>query len=339
MMDDEDPHVAAEDSGEGERAMDHWHQRRILERNDIEAIALHKAVRTGDMATVTQLLSAGVEVDARAYHHHSTPLMTAAAMDNSEMVRFLVYQGATVDAMDMEARDALDIAMHSSHVDCVRVLLEMGATVESRGMIPRLFRFGLLFQAHPSDLEIVRLLLKWGAGVNVEGPSGETPLARAVIFGAIELVMLLLNHGAAVNQAVTATGTTALHMAVSADRVTLSRLLVEAGADIYAVDAVGRMTPLQFAVHRGRNEIVAMLNAVTASKEERRRTWTEPWSIQRHHTFRPAARQRVYTLLIMGACLAKRFGGEAHAFMDVWKAHVLPDAMGTWGQWWEMPHA
>ena len=37
MMDDEDPHVAAEDSGEGERAMDHRHQRHILERNDIEA--------------------------------------------------------------------------------------------------------------------------------------------------------------------------------------------------------------------------------------------------------------------------------------------------------------
>ena len=248
------------------------------------------------MATVTQLLSAGVEVDARAFHDHSTPLMTAAAMGNSDMVRFLVYQGATVDAMDMEARDALDIAMHSSHVDCVRVLLEMGATVESRGMIPRLFRFGL-FIKDPSSLEIVRLLLKWGADVNVEeGPSGETPLARAVIFGAIELVMLLLNHGAAVNQAVTATGTTALHMAVSVDRVTLSRRLVEAGADIYAVDAVGRMTPLQFAVHIGCTEIVAMLNAVTASKEERRRTWTEPWSIQRHHTFRPAARQRVYTL-------------------------------------------
>ena len=85
------------------------------------------------------------------------------------------------------------------------------------------------------DLAGVRELLSRGDDVNHRDPrpspwDGETPLLIAAALGHVEMVELLMAHGADVN-ARSATGWTALIAACNAGNTEIARMLLDAGAD------------------------------------------------------------------------------------------------------------
>jgi ankyrin repeat protein len=98
-----------------------------------------------------------------------------------------------------------------------------------------------------------------GEDVNTEDILlGWTPLSYAVYRRDVDLCRLLLEHGADARMASAHSGRTPLHGAALSGSVTVGELLVEAGAQIDAVDSRGRM-PLHEAVENGRTDFASWL--------------------------------------------------------------------------------
>ncbi|KAH9955976.1 ankyrin repeat-containing domain protein [Lactifluus volemus] len=88
--------------------------------------------------------------------------------------------------------------------------------------------------------------------------NGWTPLHRASLSGHLEVVRLLLDHGADVN-ATKQDHRRSLHLASSSGYPEIVKLLLERGADIHVLDDDGR-TPSQEASRRGYRRIVKLLS-------------------------------------------------------------------------------
>lgn len=112
---------------------------------------------------------------------------------------------------------------------------------------------------HYANVDTAKLLLDADADVNArqtDRPSGDygcTPLHYAAEDNNIELIKLLIAHGANVNMA-TERGWTALHMAY--DNIDTIKVLLEAGADVNAQDHVHGNTVLH---HQTDIEVVKLL--------------------------------------------------------------------------------
>ena len=101
-------------------------------------------------------------------------------------------------------------------------------------------------------MPLVELLLKAGANANLQDDTGFTPLNTAAEHGHIEVMRLLLAHGADPNlacpsdQASTVNGQAPIHSAAIRGDVEMLRLLVDKGALLNLQSKAG--TPLCWAV-------------------------------------------------------------------------------------------
>ncbi len=128
-------------------------------------LALLKAAKDGDLASVKKCLLRGAAVDAENSDGW-TPLIFAAKSGNWEMVHCLISHGADVN--------------HRSST-------ELGSTV-------------LLFGVGSGNLKVVKELLDCGAPVNGQGRNGMTPLIYTAAHGEAEVAKYLLSRGADVNR-------------------------------------------------------------------------------------------------------------------------------------------
>jgi hypothetical protein len=111
-----------------------------------------------------------------------TPLMWAARSGASQSMTVLLDAGADANARDHNNRwTPLLHAVHKQRPQAVRLLLERGADANAApgGLTP------LLMAAADTDPSTVEALLEYGADPRAEGPGGATPLTQAVSGGAM----------------------------------------------------------------------------------------------------------------------------------------------------------
>lgn len=108
------------------------------------------------------------------------------------------------------------------------------------------------------DRAKVEALVQDGADVRVEKEDGVTPLDLAIRRNHPEVVALLLDHGAVVNQAEFLSSGTPLHLAASRGHVEIVALLLNKGATVNTATKSG-MTPLHLAARKGNRQIIEML--------------------------------------------------------------------------------
>ena len=130
----------------------------------------------------------------------SISLWNAIENNHVECVRLLIEVGADVNAR-LFGQDLLCLASLEDHYQCLNLLLEAGADVNCR-CEPWFRSSPLHCAAENGHIKCVMLLIKAGADVNQIDDSknnDETPLVAAVQNGRIQCVSTLIKSGADVN--------------------------------------------------------------------------------------------------------------------------------------------
>lgn len=171
---------------------------------------LHWAAINAHVATCRYLLEQGAEVDALGGDLVATPMQWAARNGYLYVIQLLVAHGADPTITDSQGYNSLHLVTHSSSIMPLLYLLHQPINVDSRDSQGHT---SLMWAAYQGDALSVDLLLRHGANTNLKDDAGLTPLHWAVVRG---------------------------------NRVAIRRL-IEKGADLVAKDGEGR-TPKDMAV-------------------------------------------------------------------------------------------
>lgn len=230
-----------------------WHDHII----PIVAPGLHIAVTFGLIEVMKPLLGNAKDIDQTDQYKY-TALHCAAKHNQAPAVQLLLKHGAKINLQGRNGRTALAWAALKGFEGVVRVLLENQAdpNVESRAGTTALFD-GINATVPGGNINVVMLLLKHGANVNSRNRDGEALLHKTICSGNTETVLLLLNHDADVNIK-TKSGQTSLHLAARFRDVLAMRLLLDHEADVHIKDKSGN-TSLHTAVMYGNVSAIQLL--------------------------------------------------------------------------------
>ena len=156
---------------------------------------LIQACRLGKLNKLEELIAAGVNVNARD-EHNQTALNCAVYRGDIEMVKWLLHEGADVNAKgEYPDKTALMEAATWGNVEIAEILLKAGAEVNVQDDLgcTALMWATISNYANP---RIIETLLDAGANVNMKDKDGDTALAIAQRAGNKEVVQLLKSAGA-----------------------------------------------------------------------------------------------------------------------------------------------
>jgi len=213
--------------------------------------ALHWAVRNDNVEMADLLLRSGAQASA-PNRIGVTPLQLAALNGNAAIIDRLVKAGADPNAkLTPEGDTALMMAARNGKPEAIRTLLDNGAAinaVETWGGTT-----ALMWAVSEGHLEAVRTLLQRGADVNAR--SYYVPAANGRGFEGRTPV----NAGADQKVEEYATGwLTPLGFAARQGDLEITRLLVDAGADVSAISGDGK-NPLALAIFNGNYAVASYL--------------------------------------------------------------------------------
>jgi ankyrin repeat protein len=226
--------------------------------------ALVFAAREGDLESTKRLVAAGADVN-QTTEYGWTPLLTATNNRQYKLAAWLVENGANVNLANKGGWTPLYLATDNrnieggdfpvpkpdmDHLDFIRVLLDYGANPNLRAKDDTLTRTIFTMQwffesgatpfvraAQSGDIELLRLLLSHGADPKLATDFGDTALAAAAGIGWVE-------------------GVTYEHSVKS--NVDAVKMLLDLGLDPNSANRDGR-TPLMGAALKGRNDVVQLL--------------------------------------------------------------------------------
>lgn len=243
---------------------------RMMEHADSEGwTALRSAAWGGHNEAVRLLLDAGADVDG-CDSDGRTALRAAAWGGHEEVVLTLLDYGAQVNKADCKGRMPVIAAAYMGHHEVVETLLNHNAEVDlADGDGRTALSVAALCVPTAAGIkgygEVASLLLERGADPGHRDNDGMTPLLLAAYEGNDDVVELLLEAGADVDETAGPVGsitaaaavTPLLAAAAMGHMKTVSRLLFW-GAAVDAIDCEGR-TALCLAAARGSVEVVRAL--------------------------------------------------------------------------------
>ncbi|MHC4218425.1 MAG: ankyrin repeat domain-containing protein [Planctomycetota bacterium] len=149
------------------------------------------AVKYGNVEEIQKILADGLEESQR-----NDLLGMAAKYGRVDVMGALLAGGASPTATDKRGRTPLMSAVQSRNAEAVRYLIENGAEVNARDVLQgtALLRAAGTF----GDAETVQVLLSAGAEVNTQDKNGMTPLMWAARWGDASRVEVLVKAGAKV---------------------------------------------------------------------------------------------------------------------------------------------
>jgi len=233
--------------------------KRVVDPKVRELIA---AVRRQDDDQVKMLVKSEPEIAAGLDSGGSTPLHHAAAFGTLAAMKFLIANGADVNA----ANDLESTPLHWAvqEPEKMKVLLDAGADINARTENGR--TAVSLAAAANFDLEPLKFLLSKGADPKLAAQNGFRPLLVAAAGGDTRAIKMLIDHGAGPNKAA-GNGMTPLMRAANGGHVDAVKLLLKMGADADA-HTKKNQSALSFAAGQGAEEIVRLLLEAGATVNE-----------------------------------------------------------------------
>ncbi|KAJ8935953.1 hypothetical protein NQ314_012575 [Rhamnusium bicolor] len=195
-----------------------------------------------------------------------TSLVEACTDGDVGTVRKLLTEGRSVHETSEEGESLLSLACSAGYFELAQVLLAMHANVEDRGIKGECTP--LMEAASAGHLDIVRLLVAHGADVNAQSTSGNTPLMYGCAGGHTEVVKFLLENGANVEDH-NENGHTPLMEAASAGHVGLAKILLMHGAGINTHSNEFKESALTLACYKGHLDMVRFLLEAGADQEHK----------------------------------------------------------------------
>lgn len=213
--------------------------------------ALSHAAENGQLEIVDVLLKNGASVSARQWslsgwaegiypYHNSgaTALWHATRSRHLEIVKLLLEYGANPQARTTAGITPLTVACRHGCTEIVKVLLSKRVDVNVRS-------YKDVRYLHPPSLLRMRHMLTFSS------EKGWAPIHEAVCRGSVEILQLLLEHGALVELPTTQPdGKTPLHFCVANKRIKCMKILLQNGADPNSLMLEG-VTPLHLAAAGG----------------------------------------------------------------------------------------
>ncbi|MEM7028653.1 MAG: ankyrin repeat domain-containing protein [Chloroflexota bacterium] len=216
------------------------------------------------------LIETGADVNAKLLGNTGeTALHCAASSDDIDLIEALLEGGADIDigGANIASGTPLTEAVFFSQMNAAELLVRRGATVTlplaaGLGRLSWVQHFfgewdGLVGQPTPDDQltttsKNMKLL-------------GEEALTYAALNGHIDVASYLLEQGVDIDAMPMdeQSKRTALHFAVLRDQRDMAQFLVEHGADLLLQDEMYGATPLEWAKHEGKEEIISYLMSVS----------------------------------------------------------------------------
>jgi len=153
---------------------------------------------TSSIAVLQALIAHGADLKPENINGDS-PIIRWAARDRLDLVKIALDHGANADAIDAYGGAALLLPAQNGDYDMVRLLLEHRADPNRPFKHGKDGRTPLMFAIMGGHLNIVELLLEHGAQVEAKDDYGETALTYAVKHQDREVARLLLTKGADIN--------------------------------------------------------------------------------------------------------------------------------------------
>jgi uncharacterized protein len=184
-----------------------------------------------------------------------------------------IRTGADVNAAQPDGTRPIHWAVYKVDYELIQALIAKKATVD---VVNEFGSSPLAEAAKVADARMVKMLLDAGAGVDRADENG--------------MVRMLLDAGAGVDRA-DENGQTALMLAIKAGELPIVEMLVKAGANVNAVEAFQRQTPLMWAVTASKNaaEMTRLLLSRGARVEARAlyTDWPNQLSSEPRGQYRP----------------------------------------------------
>lgn len=178
-------------------------------------------------------------------------LINACVWGNTDLLRSLVKKGISVN-IDCSGFLPLSLAVQVGHLQFAETLIELGAHINAQDSKCR--NTALHHACIKGSIEMVKLLLNHGAQVNLKDDTGCSALIDACVYGHTNIVLCLLSHGADLELS-NDQGMTPFMYASMSGHTNLSKILIDHGAKIETC----KVSALVGASGRGHTETVKLL--------------------------------------------------------------------------------
>ncbi|XP_008209931.1 putative ankyrin repeat protein RF_0381 [Nasonia vitripennis] len=269
----------------------------LLYRDKINNTLLHLSARIGNY-TLTENYMDRHGIDPNSINYSGeTPLMLAAESNQLEIVKLLIEYGANVLCKRNDGQTALHFAIRSNNPAILNLLIDQDKEIlnmmDWRGIT------ALHTAVSRESYELVDILISRGIDVD-RGLDGYTPLHAALKNKDTLMAKKILAAGAKNVLFEFAQGATALHLAVWMKSVTITRQILDRGADINARDDDG-LTALHEAIIASDYDQVALLVARGANLNSKTNTQKTPlhWAAINKD---PRSSQNILKLLLSRKC-------------------------------------
>lgn len=204
------------------------------------------AVKTGDVATVLWYLQRGFPVDTMENtEKKDTALLAACRLGRTDIVEIALKYDAKNDPHPYFGQTALQVAVASGHVGCVRAILEAAAESGADCIIVNHEDCNKEAPIHVAsrcgNIYILELLIDHGAIMTLVDAKGRNCLHCATQSGYHTCLDFLLSTGCKLLlEERDDQGYTSLHIAVKGNKLECARTLLEHGAAVHAMTKDGR---------------------------------------------------------------------------------------------------